>query len=183
MDNAATMNQEIDDEIMSLKDMGIEFPDSYSTFKIFLSLLIPSKNNHFSVVSAYEKSSKEIKNTDTYISKRTSLEFQSSTSEEDSGGGGGVTTTPADKNSVAASSLLTSMQKRSFELTGNDEISDNEVGGAASFGRFRIERRNSKQQNGIFIISEGVRRHFNLILVNKKQLSKSCIRAQLPQQN
>lgn len=30
MDNAATMNQEIDDEIMSLKDMGVEFPDSYS---------------------------------------------------------------------------------------------------------------------------------------------------------
>lgn len=107
-------------------------------------------------VSAYEKSSKEIKNTDTYISKRTSLEFQSSTSEEDSGGGVTLNTTPGDKTSAAASSLLTSMQKRSFETTGNDEMSDNEVRGAASFGRFRIERRNSKQQNGKFILNEGV---------------------------
>lgn len=52
------------------------------------------------------------------------------------------------------------MQKRSFELVANDEISDNEVGGAASFGRFRIERRNSKQQNGKFILNEGVNNIF-----------------------
>lgn len=61
-----------------------------------------------------------------------------------------------EKTPAVASSLLTSMQKRSFELAANDEISDNEVGGAASFGRFRIERRNSKQQNGKFILNEGV---------------------------
>lgn len=36
MDNAASMNQEIDDEIMSLKDLGIEFPDSYSKGVIVL---------------------------------------------------------------------------------------------------------------------------------------------------
>lgn len=156
MDNAATMNQEIDDEIMSLKDMGVEFPDSYSKSPL-IALHVLAPNEIQFTVSAYEKSSKVIKNTETYVSKRTSLEFQSSTSEEDSGGGVTSTTTPGDKASAAASSLLTSMQKRSFELTGtNDEMSDNEVSGAASFGRFRIERRNSKQQNGKFILNEGV---------------------------
>lgn len=122
---------------------------------ISLFYIICNGQNHFAV-SAYEKSSKEIKNTDTHISKRTSLEFQSSTSEEDSGGGVALNTMSGEKTPAVASSLLTSMQKRSFELAANDEISDNEVGGAASFGRFRIERRNSKQQNGKFILNEGV---------------------------
>lgn len=31
IDNAAAMNQQIDDEITSLKDQGMEFPDSYGT--------------------------------------------------------------------------------------------------------------------------------------------------------
>lgn len=109
------------------------------------------------LVSAYEKSSKEVKNTETHISKRTSLELQSSTSEEDSGGGiTTVNTKSSDKTLGTASSLLTSMQKRSFEMTGKDS-GDNEGSGAAPFGRFRIERRNSKQQNGKLILDEGVR--------------------------
>uniref|UniRef100_A0A336MY75 non-specific serine/threonine protein kinase n=1 Tax=Culicoides sonorensis TaxID=179676 RepID=A0A336MY75_CULSO len=170
MDNAATMNQEIDDEIMSLKDMGVEFPDSY--------------------ISAYEKSSKETKKSDTsYVSKRTSLEFQSSTSEEDSGGGGGGNadkTTPGDKISTAATSLLTAVQKRSFELTGsNDEttMSDNEVVGAASFGRFRIERRNSKQHNGKFILSEGVTTPTTELNSNTGGNNKKFLQTQISQKS
>lgn len=32
IDNAAAMNQQMDDEIASLKVQGMEFPDSYGTF-------------------------------------------------------------------------------------------------------------------------------------------------------
>lgn len=32
IDNAAVMNQQIDDEITSLKVQGMEFPDSYGKF-------------------------------------------------------------------------------------------------------------------------------------------------------
>lgn len=82
------------------------------------------------------------------------MELQSSTSEEDSGGGVPGNITSGDKTSGTASSLLTSMQKRSFDMTGNNkESGDNE---GASFGRFRIERRNSKQHNGKLILDEGV---------------------------
>lgn len=33
IDNAAAMNQQIDDEIASLKVQGVEFPDSYGEFE------------------------------------------------------------------------------------------------------------------------------------------------------
>lgn len=39
------MNQEIDDEIMSLKDLGIEFPDSYSQY--------PRAFDKFKIVFSY----------------------------------------------------------------------------------------------------------------------------------
>lgn len=41
IDNAAAMNQQMDDEIASLKVQGMEFPDSYGIiFYTILSLLI-----------------------------------------------------------------------------------------------------------------------------------------------
>lgn len=48
MDNAATMNQEIDDEVASLKDLGIAFPDSYSKFLLLPIPKIFAKNSNSS---------------------------------------------------------------------------------------------------------------------------------------
>lgn len=164
MDNAATMNQEIDDEIMSLKDMGVEFPDSYSEFSFFVFFYATNFNlSLIHIVSAYEKSSKESnKNTDSFISKRTSVELHSSTSEEDSGGGGTLSTTPGDKIGSAAVSLLTSIQKRSLDLASDD----GKIGNESDFGatsntftgheRYKLERRNSKQHNGKHILADSV---------------------------
>lgn len=159
MDNAASMNQEIDDEIMSLKDLGIEFPDSYSKFSMFVNVFLNTHFRHtFNSVSAYEKRTKDTTNNSTgpgeeIISlyadlpqKRTSLEFQSSTSEDDNSASG----------SEKKLSILSGMKKRSFEVV--DEEVATPTGGASGLGqnRYRLERKNSKQHSGKIILNEGV---------------------------
>ena len=68
MDNAATVNQQIDDEIMCLYSRGFEFPDSYGKDIISQFINAQSALNpfiyvfnhlclHFTLVSAYEKRS------------------------------------------------------------------------------------------------------------------------------
>lgn len=111
------------------------------------------------LVSAYEKITKDTTNNSAITSdeipsifadlpqKRTSLEFQSSTSEDD--------------NSVSGSekklSILSGIKKHSFEVV-EESVASPTGGGATGFSqnRYRLERKNSKQHSGKIILNEGV---------------------------
>lgn len=131
------MNQQIDDEIASLKVQGVEFPDSYGKQKILRILtfiiLLPSHS-----VSAFEKKRNKSKLTVSSTNTTTTTNTQSTnaTSLDIS------TTSEEDPPSTTSSSYYR------FNLDNYDEEISNFGATANIVNRYKMERKNSQSHAG-----------------------------------
>ncbi|XP_055696076.1 SRSF protein kinase 2 isoform X3 [Lutzomyia longipalpis] len=127
MDNVAVVNQQIDDEIMSMRARGIEFPDSY--------------------VSAFEKRSLNRSSIEEDLLKSTPIS-SSGTSKQTTGTASIDISSPSE-DEVMSGGIMSFRQQSSLE-----DFVDNS--GAAAIagvltgsdfpGRYRVERRSSQAQ-------------------------------------
>lgn len=161
IDNAAAMNQQMDDEITSLKVQGMEFPDSYGTITIFkhttdilwgfwiqISWLI--------AVTAFEKRKEKQDNSNnsttgdcTTISS--SLRDAMATDLE-------ATTSSATSTPMMATSRTTSVDDTADGpiINVEENISTGYMGmsnQAAILKRYKIERKNSQQSSHSKMVS------------------------------
>lgn len=130
------MNQQIDDEIASLKVQGVEFPDSYGEYnKLTLSFFL---SNLSSTVSAFEKKRNKSKLTVSSTNTTTTTNTQSTnaTSLDIS------TTSEDDPPSTASSSYYR------FNLDNYDEDISNFGATASIVNRYKMERKNSQSHAG-----------------------------------
>ncbi|XP_037051096.1 SRSF protein kinase 3-like [Bradysia coprophila] len=127
IDNAAAMNQQIDDEIASLKVQGVEFPDSY------VSAFEKKRNKSKLTVSSTNTTT----TTNTQSTNATSLDI-STTSEE-------------DPPSTASSSYYR------FNLDNYDEDISNFGATASIVNRYKMERKNSQSHAGKMLITSNSR--------------------------
>jgi len=153
IDNAAAMNQQIDDEINSLRVKGADFPDSYSKYYTLLRGPRPKILIRSSAVSSIEKQTKSrakwpliepngSTNTNTNTSNSTANNSNSSTplaavimsslDKEDAN-----TTTSSTLNSNTTSSLASKYSS----LLGDSECNGGLGGSANLNNRYRAEKK------------------------------------------
>ncbi|GAB0095634.1 SRSF protein kinase 3 [Sergentomyia squamirostris] len=129
MDNVAVVNQQIDDEIMSMRARGLEFPDSY--------------------VSAYEKRSVNRSSIEEDLLKSTPIS-SSGTSKQTTGTTSIDISSPSEEEVLSGGAGILSFRQQSSLEDFVDNSGAAAIAGVLTGsdfpGRYRVERRSSQAQ-------------------------------------
>ncbi|XP_055699379.1 SRSF protein kinase 3-like isoform X2 [Phlebotomus papatasi] len=125
MDNVAVVNQQIDDEIMSMRARGLEFPDSY--------------------VSAFEKRSHNRSSIEEDLLKSTPIS-SSGTSKQTTGTTSIDISSPSEEEMVSGAAFRQQSSLEDFVDNSGAAAIAGVLTGSDFPGRYRVERRSSQAQ-------------------------------------